>query len=220
MTRQNTAFLVVGIAFGVLLGFAGFNVVQMAPGLDETAEGGTPTLDRPAGPQAPTGGPTVGAPAAAPGPGPNSSAAPMMARVRELRARIEQDPKDVEALVGLANLYHDVSMFEEAIGFYESALEVQPGDPNLLTDLGTCFRGQGDSERALEMFAQAQQRDPQHWQSLFNTVIVAGFELRRFEEAEAALAKLEGIAAAPPQVRELRTEFDRLRSGEPSGGAG
>lgn len=201
MTKDNVAFLLAGLAFGALLGAGAINAFLSEP---ELAAMPASAAAPPAGPQGPApANPTGGAAA-------GSGAAPMMEEIRALRERLEADPQNFEALVRMANIYHDVSMFEEAIGFYGRALEIEPDNPNLLTDLGICYRGQGEFERALELFAEAHAKDPQHWQSLFNTVIVAGFDLRRFDVAESALDKMEPLAPED-RTRSLRDAMERFR---------
>lgn len=200
MKRDNFAFLLGGIVFGVLLGIGAFHTVLNQPELDAP----TPIAQTPRGPAAPTAGP-----------GPmqgGGGAAPMIARVRELRQRVEQDPQDLRALVELANLYHDASMFPEAIDFYRRAIEIEPDNPNLLTDLGVCHQGMRDYERALELFAEANRRDPTHWQSLFNIAVVSGFNLGRFDEADRALQAMADAEAPADRVAELRAALDQARS--------
>ncbi len=163
----------------------------------------------PAGPMAPT----------QTGPGTNS-AAPMVAEINELKSRLQNRPDDVGALVRLANIYHDVSMWEQAITFYERALELRPDDPDVLTDAGTCFKGLGQFERALELFDRAREVAPEHWQSLFNKVVVAGFDLGRFDVAVAALEQLEAMDPPPPRTDQLRQALDRRMAGAGGGSGG
>ena len=155
----------------------------------------------PAGPMAPT---QTGA-------GQSDGGAPMVAEINALKQRLQGNEKDVEALVRLANIHHDVGMWQQAIGYYERALVVQPGDPDLLTDMGICYRGTGSFDRAVELFAEAQELDPSHWPSLFNTVIVTGFDLGQFDRAMAALEAMEALEPQPPRLGELRHALEQAR---------
>ena len=47
----------------------------------------------------------------------------MMAEIRGLRQRLQDDPRDHQALVRLGNLYQDVSMFDQAIEHYHKAVD-------------------------------------------------------------------------------------------------
>lgn len=203
MKAENAAYLFGGFAFGILFGFAVVTVFNNQPDLDSHGMAGVAA--GPAGPMAPT---QTGSAGSAVG------AAPMMARIQELRGAIRDDPRDVASLSELAHLYHDVGMWEQAIGYYEQAVEVEPDDPNLLTDLGICYRRNGDPERALALFARAHEADPQHWESLFNTVVVAGFDLSRFDAARAALETMEAMTPKPPRLDELRQALEESAAGQ------
>lgn len=223
MKKEHAAFLIGGIAFGVLFGYGLFNALEEQPGA-AAAPGGGASIPAPAGPAAPTQSPGGGA--------------PMVAEVNELKRVLQQDPANLGALIRvgqlygsigmwesvdpffeqaveaapgnaelplrLANFLHDARQWERAIAFYDRALEFRPDDPNVLTDKGICLRGVGRFEEALEVMAKAHQADPAHWQSLFNSAVVAGFDLGRFDAAEAALDRLEQIKPDAPGLRELR----------------
>ncbi len=108
-------------------------------------------------------------------------------------------------------------MWEQSAEFYERAREIRPDDPDLLTDLGVCYRGLQEFEQALLLFGEANGLDPNHWQSLFNTVVVAAFDVGRYEVAYAAIESMEAIDPAPPELdrarlQQLRDALDRSRA--------
>ena len=119
------------------------------------------------------------------------------------------EPGDRDLVVRLGNFHYDRAQWSLAVGWYDRALELAPDDPNVLTDRGYCLRKLGDGEGALASFARANEIDPSHWKSLYNTVVVAGLELGRFDEARDALAKLEANSEAEG-VQELRRELERV----------
>jgi len=207
VNREQLTFLVGGLAFGVLLGAGVYHAVATRPDTAlEPAAATAPPMPR--GPAAPTQ-------TAA------SAAAPMIAEINRLKGVLQGEPTNAAALRRLGDLYHDAGMFQQAVGFYERALALQPQNADLLTDLGVCLRGLGEFDRALERFAQARRADPRHWQSLFNTVVVAASDLGRFDLAAEALGLLEAIEPRPPELaggelEQLRQAFERLRSGAPA----
>ena len=190
------AFLLGGLAFGFLLGFALFRAIETRPGRD-AAPAASAEIPSPMGPAAPTQ--TAG------------GAAPMIAEINALKERVQSNPKDAAAWTRLANLYQDAGMFQPAIEFYQRAIELAPTDANLLTDLGICYQEVKQFDRALESLERAQKADPGNWQSLYNIVVVAGLEMRRFEQADAALAQLERIRPDAPNLGRLREALDRAR---------
>jgi len=210
MKKDQLAFLLGGLAFGLLFGFGAYHVWYAAPHVDGTKPFANPVAQAQA--SMPASGPTPPA-------GGGSVQAPMVAQINELKRQLQQDPKDFVTLVRLGNLYFDVQMWDQAAGYYERAVEVRPEDADVLTDLGTTYRGMGQPDKALDAFARASAADPRHFQSLFNTVIVAGFDLGQFDRAEQAMQALEGLTPRPPRLDELRRALDDARARAQTGGA-
>jgi len=134
-----------------------------------------------------------------------------MVEINALKERVQKDPKDVQAWSRLANLYQDSGMFEPAIEFYRRASELLPNNANLLTDMGICYQQLKQFDKALELLERAQKADPANWQSLYNIVVVAGLDLGRFEQADAALARLQQIHPDAPNLAELREALNKAR---------
>jgi len=210
MKKDQLAFLLGGLAFGLLFGFGAYHAWYAAPRVD----GAKPFANPVAQPQAnmPAAGPTTPSDGAA-------GQGPMVAQINDLKRQLQQDPNDFVALVRLGNLYFDVQMWTQAAGYYERAVAVRPDDADVLTDLGTTYRGMGQPDKALDAFTRASAADPAHYQSLFNTVIVAGFDLGQFDRAEQAMQALEGLTPRPPRLDELRRALDEARAQARSGGA-
>ena len=205
MKKDHLAFLLAGLAFGFLIGFGVFHVRSNAPGQERGADARAGESG-PRGPMAPT---QVGSPNPATGGG------PMVAEINALKERLTRDPKDLAALVRLANLHHDVGMWPQAVSYYERALEIEADDPDLLTDLGICYRGMQRFDDALAKIERASAVDSKHWQSLYNIVIVEAFDLHRFDRAQAALRRLEQFDPPPPNLTELRRRVDQAAAQGP-----
>jgi tetratricopeptide (TPR) repeat protein len=211
MNRHPFFFLVGGLAIGILIGFGSYHAVHTTPDLHpETAGGAAPggSLQR-----GPMGGPA--------GPG-QLAGAPMVKRINELKRQLQTDAEDLAALTELAHLHYDASMWEQAAEYYERVAEIQP-DANMLTDLGVCYRERGDHQPALDRFARAQEVDPRHWQSLYNTMVVTAFDLGRYDLATEALDAMEAISPPPAgldreRLAEIREMLERMagEAGEPS----
>ena len=205
MKRDHLAFLIGGLAFGLLLGFGLFHAIATRP--RETAAEGAPEIPSPAGPAAPTQ--TVGGSPAGGGGG----GAPMLAEINALKERVTKDPKDVAAWTRLGNIYHDARMFQQALEFYKRAIELSPSNANVLTDAGICYQEMQQYDKALAMFESAQRADPSNWQSLYNTVVVAGLGMGRFDVADPAFTRLQQLRPDAPNLAELRAALDNARAG-------
>lgn len=205
MKRDQLAFLLGGLAFGILFGYGLFNALANRPVFAPPQQ--VSPFDGPKGPAAMTQVPMGG------GGAPLGSAAPMIAEINALKQALADDPKNLPAAVRLANLHHDAGMLDLAISFYARALELSPNNPDLLTDKGICHEQLEQFDQALDLFRRAQAADPRHWQSLYNTVVVAGLHLGRVDEAEAALARLEQVNPGVPNLASLKDGLARVKKG-------
>lgn len=201
MNRDSALFLVIGLLAGFLAGYvlqeemAEVQPPRRIPGAPHGETGGMAAAS--AAPQMPAasaegGGATPGAP---------------MARIQELRLRVEQNPQDAEALLELANLNFDIQNWTRAQELYERVLAIRPADPDVLTDLGICLRAQGAFEEALGRFREAQGAAPSHWQSRFNEVVVLGLDLNDSAAAEPKLEELRRLAPGNADVERLAAEI-------------
>ena len=136
-----------------------------------------------------------------------------MAEINRLRALVEQNPNDRDALRQLANLNYDIANWPRAQELYERYLKLDPDNPDVLTDLGITLRSQGQLDRALELFRRAEKLKPDHWQARFNEIVVLAFDRRDFAGAEKALAELERLAPGNPDVGRLAQEVRKLKEG-------
>ncbi len=222
MKKEYVAFLIGGFAFGLLFGYGLFNALDQQPARAAAVGGGG--VPMPAGPQAPAQTAGGGAPMVAEinelkhvlqNDPTNVNA---LFRITQIYGQVgmwesvdpffeqaaEAAPENAELLRQLANILHDAGQWQRAVDYYDRVLALAPDDPDVLTDRGTCLRSIGRFEEALQMFERAQQADPSHWQSLFNTIVVAGFDLGRTDLAQQALARLEQIKPDAPKLDELR----------------
>ncbi len=205
MKKDHLAFLCAGLAFGFLVGFGLFRAIETRPGHNLTQETGE--IPSPMGPAAATQ--TAGGGGSAPAAG--GGGAPMMAEINALKERLQKDSRDVGAWTRLANLYQDAGMFQAAIDFYQRATALTPNDANLLTDMGICYQQLRQYDHALEALERAQQADPANWQSLYNIVVVAGLDMKKFDRADAAMAKLQQIRPDAPNLAQLREALEKAR---------
>jgi Flp pilus assembly protein TadD len=201
--KEQVAFLVGGLAFGFLFGFATYHVFWAMPGKESPAAA-APAPAGPAGPAAMSQGPPSTAPQAAGG-------APMVAEINALKKKLQDDPDDLASATRLAHLYHDVGMWPQAIEFYARAIEIAPDDPDLLTDMGVCHQEIGEYGEALRLFERASAASPDHWQSLYNRAVVLGFRLRRYDDASRVLDRLAEVRP-DLDVQALRQALDAERA--------
>lgn len=207
MNRDHALFAVVGLLAGFIAGYLAHEVMAARQPPLRNAGFGVGAADPHAGVAMP-GGQVPAGPAAGGQPG-----APALDEINRLRARLEQEPNDRDAILRLANMNFDIGSFDRAKELYERLIAL--GDavsPDVLTDLGVCERELGAYDRALELFRQAQQLSPQHWQSVYNEVVVLAFDLKQLDAAGERVAALQQLQPGNPDIQRLADEIARRRA--------
>jgi cytochrome c-type biogenesis protein CcmH/NrfG len=106
-----------------------------------------------------------------------------VSRIAEAEKIVAKDPKNLNAWLSLGNDYFDTEQAQKAIHAYSQVLEIQPNNPNVLTDQGVMYRKVGWYDKALDNFVKAQKLDPNHLQSLYNLGIVYAVDMKQPEKA-------------------------------------
>lgn len=122
----------------------------------------------------------------------------MQAQITSVRKQLEQRPESVGLWNKLGHLYFDTDQYPQAIEAYNRSLELAPGDPNVLTDLGVMYRRNGESVLAVEIFDRAIAADPAHETSRFNKGIVLFYDLH---DTAGALAAWKNLVDMNPDAR-------------------
>ncbi len=133
------------------------------------------------------------------------------AEIRELRNIVQSDPDNRAAWVRLGNLYFDTDQYMEAIEAYTRALELEPDDPDVITDRAIMYRRIGDFERAASEFRRAARLDPRHLNSALNLGVVLRYDLNDLEGALRAWQMYLERNPPPEMAEKIRSEIERLR---------
>ncbi|HEV7503368.1 MAG TPA: hypothetical protein VGS07_00480 [Thermoanaerobaculia bacterium] len=218
MNRDNLLFATIGILVGFITGYLVHEVMatRQPPRL-------TPEMRAqiviPGGEQG--GGAAAAAPegdaGAAPaanggGAGPAGGGAPAMQAIQELRAFVEKNPNDANAVRRLADLNFEIRNWKRAQELYGHYLELKPGDPDVMTDLGISYRETAEFDKSLQLFQAVHKAAPDHWKSYFNEVVVLAFDLKKPAEAKAPLEKLQQMQPGNPDVVRLADAVAKQRS--------
>lgn len=125
-------------------------------------------------------------------------------RIAQAEKVVAQDPKNVNAWISLGNDYFDTEQSQKAINAYNKALEIQPDNPNVLTDQGVMYRRIGWYDKALANFEKANKVDPNHLQSLYNAGIVYVVDLKQPEKATPYWEKYLQIDSNSPTAMQIK----------------
>lgn len=198
MTRDNLLYLFCGAVLGLIAGslFIGPLVA------DAKRNAAQAKIEAPTAPESRKAAATAGD---------SAVMQQVMQEIATLRARLESNPDDVDAMVRLGNLYMDAHKFDNAIEYFESALK-RSANPDVETDLGLCYRGQGNVDRALNQFRKVRTEHPDHFAARFNEAVVLFVDLKRPAEAREIITQLKKERPDDPAV----LKFEQALASVPS----
>ncbi len=96
----------------------------------------------------------------------------IMAEINKLREHVNSNPNDMQATLRLANLLHDVHIFDQAVEYYRRYLAKNESDPDARVDMGICLFELGRVNEAIVEMEKALTYAPNHQLALYNLGIV------------------------------------------------
>lgn len=146
-----------------------------------------------------------------------------------LRAMLQSNPNDLNALIQLGNLYYDHGQYRDAIEWYGKALQIDPKNPDVRTDRGTSYWNLGQADAAIAEFQTALTSDPSHAQTLYNLGVVYLNGKNNSAEAKKVWERLLATNPNYPDRAKLQQELAALAgpaqgapaaAGQPNAGSG
>lgn len=116
-----------------------------------------------------------------------------------------------EAARTLADWNYDRQNWGHAIEHYQQAIALGADNPDVRTDLGSCFRFLGQPQKALEQYERAQKQNPLHENSLFNQVGLFTEVLHDDQRALAAAREFMTRFPQSPRTESARQLVARLQ---------
>ena len=128
--------------------------------------------------------------------------------VKQLQEEAQQNPKDPDIPLKLANFLYDQRQYQQAIEWYRKSLTLNPKNVNARTDLGTAYYYVGQSAKALEQYNQSLAIDPDHKPTLLNVVVVNLEGTHNLAAARKAWDRLHRLDPANPNLPGLKQKLD------------
>ncbi len=122
-----------------------------------------------------------------------------------LKSVIENDKRHVGALTGLGHIARQRGELDAALGYFETALKVEPQNPDLRCELAAVLREASRIDEAERVFKEVIETHPQHATAL----TALGQLARQREDRGATLRWFEAAVAAEPDDVSIRVEFAR-----------
>jgi cytochrome c-type biogenesis protein CcmH/NrfG len=134
-----------------------------------------------------------------------------------LRALLMANPKNLDALVQLGNLYFDQGQHLQAVEWYGKALDIDPRNPNVRTDRGTSYWNLNRPDEAIAEYNQSLQVDPGHQQTLYNLGLVYLQGKNNVAEARKAWQELLKINPNYPNHADIERQLASMAAPPPTG---
>jgi tetratricopeptide (TPR) repeat protein len=128
--------------------------------------------------------------------------------VKQLQEEAEQNPKDADIPLKLANFLYDQRQYQQAIEWYQKSLALNPKNVNARTDLGTAYYYIGQSGQALKEYNQSLAIDPNHKPTLLNVIVVNLEGTHNMAAARRAWDRLHTLDPANPALQSLKQKLD------------
>ena len=133
------------------------------------------------------------------------------ADIENYKEILRKDPNNLQALIGIGNLYYDTNRDLLAIESYRKALAIDPTNANVRTDMAVCYRRSGNPAKAVEELKRAISTSPRHAQSRYNLGVILIQDMHDIEGGIKAWEALLEYVPDYPYRDSLRAEIARIR---------
>jgi len=135
-----------------------------------------------------------------------------LAEVENYKEILRKDPNNLQALIGIGNLYFDTKQDLLAIENYRKALAMDPSNSNVRTDMAVCYRRSGNPDQAIEELKKAISTTPRHAQSRYNLGVILIHDKNDVEGGIKAWEALIENVPEYPYRDNLKAEIAKMRS--------
>jgi tetratricopeptide (TPR) repeat protein len=139
--------------------------------------------------------------------------------IEEYRSMLQEDPRNLAAIVALGNAYFNSGRWSDAIRLYEQSLEIDPGNAEVHTNMGTAYRYLGKPVRAIAEYRQALNKDPGNMDARYNMGAVYAFDLKQYGTALQLWEDLLRLSPNYPLAGNMRALMGAFRKALQKGGS-
>jgi tetratricopeptide (TPR) repeat protein len=151
---------------------------------------------------------TVSASSAPHAPSPDQLKAMADNEAAPLIAKLNADPKNLDLLTSIGNLYYDAQQYPIAVNYYGRVLAIKPSDAAVRTDMATALWYLGDACKAIAEFNTALKYAPTNPNTLFNLGLV---KWQGKHDSAGAIADWKKLLAANPDYAS-RDQVEKMLS--------
>ncbi|MFZ0419863.1 MAG: tetratricopeptide repeat protein [Candidatus Sulfotelmatobacter sp.] len=114
-----------------------------------------------------------------------------------LLEKLKNDPNNSDLLIQVGNMYKAAHQFKDAAGYYDKALQVDPKNVAIRTEMASCLYYNGDVDGAISQLQQSLHYAPKDANSLFNLGMI---KWQGKQDGPGALAAWQQLLKSNPQL--------------------
>jgi cytochrome c-type biogenesis protein CcmH/NrfG len=114
-----------------------------------------------------------------------------------LLEKLKTDPNNSDVLIQVGKIYSSTHQFKEAASYYGKALQVDPKNVAIRTEMASCLYYNGDVDEAISQLQQSLHYDPKDANSLFNLGMI---KWQGKQDRKGALAAWQQLLKSNPQL--------------------
>jgi len=114
-----------------------------------------------------------------------------------LLEKLKSDPNNSDLFIQVGNIYEATHQFKEAAGYYDKALQFDPKNVAIRTEMASCMFYTGDVDGAISELQQGLRYDSKDANSLFNLGMV---KWQGKQDAQGALAAWQELLRSNPRL--------------------
>jgi len=114
-----------------------------------------------------------------------------------LLEKLKTDPNNSGLLIQVGKIYSSTHQFKEAASYYGKALQVDPKNVAIRTEMASCLYYNGDVDEAISQLQQSLHYDPKDANSLFNLGMI---KWQGKQDSKGALAAWQQLLKSNPQL--------------------
>jgi len=114
-----------------------------------------------------------------------------------LLEKLKGDPTNSGLLLQVGNIYLATHQFKDAAGYYDKALQIDPKNVAIRTQLASCLYYNGDVDGSISQLQQSLQYDPKDANTLFNLGMV---KWKGKQDNKGAVAAWQQLLKSNPEL--------------------
>jgi cytochrome c-type biogenesis protein CcmH/NrfG len=118
-------------------------------------------------------------------------------KVEPLLAQLKSDPKNKDLLLRVAYFYKSAHQFKDAATYFDRALQVDPKNVSVRTEMASCLYYDGNVDGALAILQESLKQNPADANSLFNLGVI---RWKGKKDASGAIAAWKQLLKTKPNL--------------------